>query len=375
MPFPPKVLLACLSIAMLVGCDELPSIKIKQNPPVTIAVVGPMSGPNRKFGGQMRAGVEQAMMYYNARGGVLESVFRMRGVDDLCESSRAASIAKGLVAEKPAFVVGHFCSEASLAAAPIYTDANLLMISPASSDPALTERGAPNVFRTVPRQDAQGPVLAKYIAEHFGGQPIAALSDGTAYGRTIKDSTRRALQAADIRPAVDETLAGPGVDFTDLVGRLKDSNIGVIVYGGNYKDAARLLVEARRQGLGAVVAGGDSLVAGEFWQLAGSAGEGSFMAFLPDPRDTPRGRIAAGGLQAYGLDAAGYTLYAYAAAEVVAQAAERANSFATADLIKVMHGGTFDTAVGTLTFDDKGDVTNPNLVIYIWRDGETKRAP
>ncbi|HYB09665.1 MAG TPA: branched-chain amino acid ABC transporter substrate-binding protein [Alphaproteobacteria bacterium] len=373
MSSPLKALLVCLSIAMLAGCDELPSLKAKQNPPLTIAVVGPMSGPYTRFGGQMRAGVEQEMAHVNARGGVLDSVFKMRGVDDRCESTRAASVAKGIAAERPAFVVGHFCSEASIAAAPIYTDANLLMISPSSSDPALTERGAPNIFRTVPRQDMQGPVLAKYIADHFSGQPVAIISDGTPYALTITDSTRKALRSSGIHPVVDKTMAGPGVDFTDLVTRLKDNNVGVIVYGGNYKDAARLLVEARRQGSSAVVAGGDTLVAAEFWQLAGSAGEGSFMAFLPDPLDTPRGRTAAGGLGEYGVEASGYTLYAYAAVEVVVQAAERAKSMATADLIKEMHGGTFDTAVGMLTFDDKGDVTNPNLVIYVWRGGAAKR--
>jgi len=333
-----------------------------------------MNGSLRTYGGQIRTGVEHAMKRFNDTGGVLDSVFRMRGVDDQCEAERAATIARGLVLEKPAFVVGHFCSEASLAAAPIYTDANILMITPSSSDPALTERGAPNIFRTVPRQDMQGPVLARYIADHFAHDSVAIVSDGTAYGNTIADSTRAALRASEVRPVLDATTAGAGTEFTGLIDRLRASNVSVIVYGGNYKDAARLLVEARRQGMQAVIAGGDTLLAGEFWQIAGSAGEGSFAAFLPDPLDTPRGRIAADGLGQYGVKASGYTLYAYAAVEVVAQAAERAKSFATQDLIKTMHGGTFETAVGTLTFDEKGDVKNPNLVIYVWRGGQALRV-
>lgn len=374
-----RVVLALSLSALAAACSDAPSTKIKGETPVKIGVVGPMSGANTAFGGQLRNGAGQAIEDIDVRGGVLDRQLTLRVVDDRCDPVRAAAIARGLRTEKIGFVVGHFCSAASIAAAPIYGEAQILMITPSSSDPALTDaaaaRGADNVFRMVPRDDLQGPALARHILAHEPGRPVALVQDDTAYGKNVIDSTRAALAASGVRPALEETLASDRTDFSELVARLKARNIGVIVFGGQGKEAGLLLLEARRQALEAMLAGGDALATEAFWKVAGAAGDGTIMTSLPDPRELTTAQRAVAGLARFGIDATGYTLRAYAAVEVFAQAAERAHSLASEDIAKALRQGRYDTALGSLSFDEKGDLRDADYAIYVWRGGGYQRFP
>lgn len=368
-----RAALALLLLAGVAACDK-DATKISGDPPFKFAVVGPMTGPLTKYGGQLRYGVEQAMEDINRRGGMLDRQLTLRPVDDHCDPKQAMAIARGLAMEKITFVVGHACSAATIAAAPVYSDANILMIVPSASDPALTDeaaaRGAKNIFRTMPRNDLQGVALAKHILGHYQGAAVALIQDGTSYGGTIMRATAAALQASGVRPVLEETTASETRDFSSLVAKLKAANIGVIVFGGGYKPAALLLRETRRQGLAAAFGGGDSLIAKEFWSVAGSAGEGTFMAGLPDPRNILTAQNAATGLANYGIDVTGYTLYAYAAVQTFAEAAEHVHSVSTPAVAKALREGEYDTVLGRIGFDAKGDVRGLGYRIYAWHDGE-----
>lgn len=361
------------------ACSDGLSLKVKGDPPLRIAVVGPMTGSNAAYGGQMRNGASQAIEDINARGGVLGRVLTLRAVDDRCDPDRAAAIAQGLAAENIGFVVGHFCSAASIAAAPIYSAATILMITPASTDAALTDataaRGADNIFRLVPRDDLQGPALAKHVLAHEPDRPIALVRDDTSYGSHVVESTRAALAARGVQPVLEERITRDDNEFSELVARLKARNVAVIVLGGHAKQAGLLLREARRQGVDAVLAGGDALATVEFWNVAGPAGEGTIVASLPDPRGLLTARRATTGLARFGIDATRYTLGAYAAVELFAAGAERARSVAVHDLATALRQGEYNTALGPVSFDEKGDLKDAGYAIYLWRGGGLERVP
>jgi len=128
--------------------------------------------------------------------------------------------------------------------------------------------------------------------------------------------------------------------------------------------------QAKEQGLNAVLIGGDALVTPEFWAITGAAGAGTMMTFPPDPRNNPAAKAVVDEYKKGGYDPEGYTLYTYAAIQVFAEAADKAKSTKLADLVKVLHSTTFDTVVGPIKFDDKGDVLNPEYVFYVWKDGK-----
>lgn len=370
MPALPRPLALLPLLALLAACAP-------QDPPFTVAVVGPMRGPFGSLGGQMRAGVEQAEQDLDAHGGVLGRALKFRGVDDQCDAKLAPGIASALVAEKVSLVVGHFCSTSAVAAAPVYSGADVLMITPSASSAALTDdaaaRGSSNIFRLVPRDDMQGTGLAEHILAHYPGAAVALVDDDTPYGKNVVISTRQALAAKGVHAALSETLQSEQSDFAALVERLKARGIGVIVFGGYAEEGAKLLVAVRRQGLEAAFGGGDTLIGGDFLKRAGANAEGTFMTSLPDLSGLPEAQHAIAGLTAFGLDAKGYTLYAYAALDLYAQAAERAKSLDPAAIAKALREGAYDTVLGKVSFDAKGDNKEAHYALYVWQQGEVHK--
>jgi branched-chain amino acid transport system substrate-binding protein len=349
------------------------------HPPIQIAAVAPMSGKLSRAGNELIDGVVQATDVLTTQGGVVDTVVTLHRTDDRCDPTYAQAVARGLALQHVNIVVGHLCPAATLAAAPIYSESNILLLAPTTTDPALTDdaaaRGSIDIIRVAPRDDAQGAVLAKHILAHYPGASVALVQDGTPYGRTIVDATRNALAAAGVRPVLDETVVPAPEADASLVGRLKAAQASVVIYGGTAADGAALLLEMRRGGLKSAFGGGNSLFAPDFWHLAGSAAEGAFTAWLPDPVSIMKGTYqpivtnSGGVMGGLGTGVTGYTLYAYAAVQVFAEAAQRAKSLDPLVVAKAIREGSYDTVLGRLSFDAKGDARGLGFTIYAWHDG------
>ena len=158
-------------------------------------------------------------------------------------------------------------------------------------------------------------------------------------------------------------------DYTALVSKLKAEEIDVIYLGGYHTEGGLIVRQARQQGLDAVLVSGDALVTEEFWTITGEAGEGTLFSFSPDPRGNPTAADVVARFQAQGYEPEGYTLYTYAALQVFAQAANAAGSTDVDALSAQLRAQTFDTVLGSLTFDGKGDVEAPGYVFYEWSNG------
>jgi branched-chain amino acid transport system substrate-binding protein len=116
--------------------------------------------------------------------------------------------------------------------------------------------------------------------------------------------------------------------------------------------------------------GADALVTEEFWKITGPAGEGTLMTFPPDPRNVPAAWAVVDKFAAEGYNPGGYTLYAYAAIQAFAAAANKAKSLNVDDLSKALKSMTVHTVIGPLSWDSKGDVKNSKYVFYVWKDGK-----
>src|SRR5262249_12800494 len=136
--------------------------------------------------------------------------------------------------------------------------------------------------------DAQGPIAANYVAQHFAGKRIAVVDDKTAYGKGLADQFRLALNAKGIKEVVDESITVGEKDYSPLVTRLKQAQVDVLYYGGYHPEAGLIVRQMRDQGMTTLLVGGDSLVTQEFWAITGTAGEGTLLTFGPDPRLNPQ---------------------------------------------------------------------------------------
>ena len=337
---------------------------------ITIATVGPMTGQYATFGEQMKAGAEMAVKDLNAAGGVLGQKVKLLVEDDACDPKQAVAVANKLASEKVVFVAGHFCSGSSIPASQVYTEEDILMISPASTNPKLTEEGGPNVYRTCGRDDQQGVVAGNYIADHFGDKKIAILQDKTAYGKGLADETMKQLEKRGIKPEMYLAYTAGEKDYSALVSKLKEAGIDVVYIGGYHTEAGLIIRQAYGQGYKPQLISGDALVTDEYWKITGPTGEGTLMTFSPDPRKNPDAAPVVKRFRDAGIEPEGYVLYTYGAIQAWAQAVKKAGTTNTEAVEKALNTDTFNTVLGDIGFDDKGDVTAPGYVFYVWKDGK-----
>jgi len=339
---------------------------------IVIAVAGPVTGQYAAFGEQMRRGAEMAVADINAAGGVLGKQLQLEVGDDACDPKQAVAVANQLASKGVVFVAGHYCSGSSIPASEVYADEGMLQISPASTNPVLTDRGEKfkNVFRVCGRDDQQGVVAGDWIASHFAGKKVAVVDDKSQYGKGLADFARQELVKKGMNVVLTESVNQGDKDFTALISKMKQAGVQVIYYGGYHTEAGLLVRQAHDQGLTATLASGDALVTTEFWSIAGPAGEGTLMTFDADPRKNPVAAPIVAKFKAQGYDPEGYTLYTYAAVQIFAAAATQTKSTKLSALLPVLHQTPFETVLGPIAFDAKGDVTTPAYKVYAWKDGK-----
>ncbi|RKK03590.1 branched-chain amino acid ABC transporter substrate-binding protein [Pseudoroseomonas wenyumeiae] len=341
-----------------------------QSGTLRIASVGPMTGQYAAFGAQLRVGAEQAVADLNAAGGVLGQQLALEIGDDACDPRQAVSVANQMASRQVKLIAGHFCSGSSIPASKVYAEEGVLQISPASTNPQYTDAGGWNTFRTCGRDDQQGKVAGAYIAKTYPGKKVAILHDNSAYGKGLADETKKALNAAGTTEAVYAAYTPGERDYSALVSRLKSSGVEIIYVGGYHTEAGLILRQAKEQGMPVTLIGGDALVTNEFWQIAGAAGEGTLMTFASDPRKRPTAAEVVGRFRAKNVDPEGYVLYTYAAVQIWADAAKKANSTDPKKVSEVLKsGGPWNSVLGPISFDKKGDVTVPDYVFYVWKNG------
>ncbi len=337
---------------------------------ITIATVGPITGQYASFGEQMKRGAEAAVRDINAKGGVLGQKLKLEVGDDACDPKQAVAVANDLASKGVRFVAGHFCSGSSIPASNVYADEGMVQISPASTNPKLTERGLATTFRVCGRDDQQGIVAGGFLAEKFGASRIAILHDKTAYGKGLADETRKTLHGLGKKEVLYEAYTAGEKDYTALVSKLKQHGVDVAYLGGYHTEAGLIVRQMRAQGMKTRLVSGDALVTQEYWAITGAAGEGTLMTFSPDPRKNPDAKPLVERFRKGGFEPEGYTLYTYGAIQAWAQAVESAKSADAGKVIAQLRAGEFATVLGKIGFDAKGDVTAPGYVFYEWKNGK-----
>jgi branched-chain amino acid transport system substrate-binding protein len=337
---------------------------------VTIATAGPMTGELAQFGEQLKRGAQQGVDDINAKGGVLGKTLKLDVEDDACDPKQAVAVANKIASSGIKFVAGHFCSGSSIPASDVYKDENIIEMTPASTNPKFTERGLMNVFRTCGRDDIQGVTAGKYLAAHYKDKKVAILDDKSAYGAGLARFTQQNFEAGGGKPTIVDQLTPGEKDYSALVGKLKAAGIDVIYLGGYHPEAGLIIRQAWEQGYKPQMISADALVTDEFWKISGPAGEGVMMTFAPDPQKIPDAKAVVDEFMKAKYTPEGYTLYAYAAIQVYTQAVKAAGGWDNTKVEAALHGHTFDTVLGKITLDDKGDVKDPVYVFYQWHDGK-----
>jgi ABC-type branched-chain amino acid transport systems, periplasmic component len=360
-----KVLLTGIALGLGLAFTSAANAQVK------IAVGAPITGPNASFGTQMKNGAEQAAEDINAAGGILGQKIVVSVGDDVSDPKQGVSVANKLASDGVQYVVGHFNSGVSIPASEVYEESGILQLTPASTNPQFTERGLWNTIRICGRDDQQGQVAGDYLSKNFADKKVAVIHDKTPYGKGLADETMKAMNAKGLKEVLYEGVNPGEKDYSALVSKLKAANVDVVYFGGLHTEAGLIIRQMRDQGLQAPLMSGDGIVSSEFVSIAGPGAEGTLMTFAPDPRKNPAAKeVVERFLKNKNYDPEAYTLYSYAAVEIIKQAAEEAKSLEPKKVAEVIHSGkVFKTVLGDLSFDKKGDITRPDYVMYVWKKG------
>jgi branched-chain amino acid transport system substrate-binding protein len=350
---------------------------------IRLGVGGPMTGSDAAFGAQLRQGVEQAVADINAQGGILGQKIQLFSGDDGGNPREGVSVANKFVADGVKFVIGHFNSGVSIPASEVYQENGLLMITPASTNPKVTERTLWNVFRVCGRDDQQGALAGAIILQRFKGKRVAIVHDKTTYGQGLADETRRAMAKGGLKDVIYEGVNKDDRDFTAVISKIRQARADLVFWGGLHSAGGLIVRQMRAQGVKAPLMGGDGITDDEFAAIAGPGAEGTLMTFSPDPRTNPANKKIIELFRSQRMfEPQAYTLYSYASVQILKQAAEKANSLDPKKVAEVMRSGmVFDTVLGRISFDKKGDVSEylvgdvkkDRYVLYIWRKGPDGR--
>lgn len=335
---------------------------------VKFGVQGPVTGANAAFGAQLKNGAEQAIADINAAGGILGQKISVEIGDDVSDPKQGVSVANKFAGDGVKFVVGAFNSGVTMPSSEVYQENGILAITPASTNPQITERKMWNIFRTCGRDDQQGAVAGQYIVKHFKGKKIAVVHDKTTYGKGLADETVKAMAKGGMKPVMYEGINIGEKDFSALVSKVKQSGADLVYWGGLHTEGGLIVRQMRDQGVKAPLMGGDGITSDEFASIGGPGVEGTLMTYGPDPRNKPEAKKAVEEFRAKKFEPEAYTLYAYAAVQIIKQAAEAAKSLDPKKVAEKMHSGMkFTTVLGPIAYDKKGDITKLDYVMYVWK--------
>jgi branched-chain amino acid transport system substrate-binding protein len=336
-----------------------------------LGVAGPITGPNASFGAQLTNGVAQAAEDINAAGGILGQKIEVEQGDDVSDPKQGVSVANKFVGDGVKYVVGHFNSGVTIPASEVYADNGVIFITPSATNPKVTERGLWDAFRTCGRDDQQGRLWADYAIKNLKGKKIAIVHDKTTYGQGLADAARGFMNAGGVKEVLYEGVNTGEKDYSAIVSKIKASGADFLMWGGLHTEGGLIVRQMRDQGLNTVMISGDGITDNEFASIGGPGVEGTLMSFGPDPRNNPAAKDVVAKFRAKGFEPEAYTLYSYAAVQIMKEAAERAKSTDPKKMAEVMHSGQpFKTVIGDIAYDKKGDRTSVDFVWYVWKKGD-----
>jgi branched-chain amino acid transport system substrate-binding protein len=357
---------------------------------VKIGIGAPLTAGATALGQGMKRAAMLAIKEMSASSAAKAAGITFEGVtgDDQGDPKTGVTVANQFAAD-PALVgvMGHLNSGVSIPASAVYSRANIVMISPASTNPALTQQGLKNVFRVCTTDAVQGPAAADdAIGAAPGGlgkKAVFVVDDSTPYGTGLADQFQKEFQAKGGKILGREKTSDKDTDFKALVTKIAATKPDLVYYGGIYNAGALLAKQLKDGGVKVPMMGGDGLYDPQYIVLATAANaEGDFATSVGAPIDkTPGGpAFLADYAKEYPNDKpAAYDAYSFDAANVIMQSVLKAAASVGADKVTSTAGrqaiiadvaaynGTGVT--GAISFDANGDTTNKVITLYTVKGG------
>lgn len=352
-----KTLLAAGSLLAAVSSAQAESLKI--------GIAGPVTGPVAQYGDMQKIGAMMAIRQINEAGGINGQTLEGIIYDDACDPKQAVAVANRIVNDDIRHVIGHLCSSSTEPASDIYEEEGVLMITAASTSPTITEKGYELIFRTIGLDSLQGSLAAAHIRDHVKPERLAVIHDKQQYGEGLATTVKDLLAADGIEAEMFEGVTPGDKDFSALIAKLKRNNIDFVYYGGYHPELGLILRQSREKGFDVPFMGPEGVVNSDLAAIAGEAMEG-VLATAPKSFDqNPENAALTEAFKARNEDPSGpFVFPAYAAIQVMTDAIKATGETDPYALAEYLRANRFDTTIGEIGFDARGDLTESTFMVY-----------
>jgi branched-chain amino acid transport system substrate-binding protein len=345
---------------------------------VKIGHVAPVSGPQASYGKDNENGARMAVEDLNAQNVVIggkKIKFELVAEDDAADPKQGTAAAQKLCDSKVAGVVGHLNSGTTIPASKVYNDCGIPMITPSATNPNLTKPGYKSVFRLLANDNALGAGLAFYAADGLKLKTVAVIDDRTAYGQGVAEVFKKTAESKGMKVVDQQFTTDKAVDFMAILTAVKAKNPDAIFFGGMDPQAGPMLRQMEQLGLTKQkYFGGDGICTQDLIKQAGGAKTlenvicaegGASLEKMPGGKawKTRYDAKFPGQFQVY-------SPYTYDATFVLVDAMKRANSWDPKVYGPQIGKTNFKGITTTVQFEPNGELKNPAITLYTYKDGK-----
>lgn len=348
---------------------------------LVLGFIAPLTGPLTALGVGMKNSADLAVSQANEKCTVKGYKVALQAEDDQRNPQIGAQAATKLSSTQNIIgVIGTLNSSVAQNVQPILGDKKILMVSPANTNPALTQgenyltspaRVYDNYYRVCTTDAIQGPFAAQYLFEKAGKKKVALISDGKTYGKGLTTEFKSKLQALGGQVVAEETVGENDTDFSGVIAKIKPTAPEAVYYGGEYPAAGPLSKQLKDAGISIPVFGGDGIYDAEFIKLGGKEGDLATSVGAPtEALDSAKSFIDAYKVKGYSEGFSAYGAFSYDSANAIMASVAKAIGDGTWSedkrdaVLKNMNDYSADGATGEVAFDEFGDSVNKILTVY-----------
>ena len=370
---------SCAALALTVAAGLIgtpPAVRAAEPCPaqcpsgkVPLGVAVPLTGPVAAFGKPTAKAVDIAVAEINSTGGLFGVPIETVVADDRCDAGMASTVVKRHVELDVRFVIGPICPPVATDAAPAYASAGIIQFVPTVTTVELTERNPETVFRMIANDQQEAQALADYLGRMQPGKKVAVVFGEFFYRRAVAKMIDAALTRQQKTLVHLESLADVSGAYDRLADKLQKSPPDIIYMSLDAPQVSEFVGKLRERGIKALLMGGQQLLSAGFWRGSRAAAEGIQIIAPIDSLQDPNYLKAVAQLQKAEIMPDLVALTNYASVQTWAEAVRRAGSGDPKAVVAQLRAGSFDTAVGKVAFDAKGDQRDMQYSILTWKDG------
>ncbi|MBF0572602.1 MAG: branched-chain amino acid ABC transporter substrate-binding protein [Desulfamplus sp.] len=342
--------MALLTTLFIISAASAESLKIGS--------MSPLTGPYASDGTDIKNGVLTAIEVFQKQEGGIPGYDKIElfPQDDVCDPRNAVAAANKLINLKVVGVIGAYCSSCTIPASETLDEAKIVMITPASTNEQVTDRGLPYMFRMCGRDDDQAPAAAKFMKESLNAKTIFIIDDKTTYSQGLADGVSKNCKALGMNVVTHDHVNQGDKDFSAVLTKVKAANPDILYMSlQGYSPAALMSIQAKRMGIASQIVTQDAVFQPKFMEVAKEASEGVYLTYgFTDPTTPEYKAFEQIYVPKYGKIAA-YATYAYDSTIALLKAIKAAGSTdpdkIKAELMKL----DFNGASKHVKFKENGD--------------------